>query len=120
MGIRISKDKESRLLYLDKEKYMKNVFKRFDMDNCKSLSMLVCKGQNLSKKMCPQDKVEIGEMRNVPYAQVVGSLLYVMTSTRHDICLTVKLVSRYQSNSRIIHWQAVKQIFRYLQGTKNI
>jgi hypothetical protein len=43
-----------------------------------------------------------------------------MTSTRPDICHAVGLVSRYQSNPRKTHWKAVKRIFRYLQGTKNM
>jgi hypothetical protein len=32
----------------------------------------------------------------------------------------VGLVSRCQSNPGKEHWQVVKRIFRYLQGTKNI
>jgi hypothetical protein len=59
-------------------------------------------------------------MESVPYAQAVGSLMYAMTSTRPDICHAVGLVSRYQPNPGKAHWQAVKRIFRYLQGTKNI
>jgi hypothetical protein len=50
----------------------------------------------------------------------VGSLIYAMTSTRPDICHAVGLVSRYQSNPGKEHWQVVKRIFRYLQGTKNM
>jgi hypothetical protein len=46
--------------------------------------------------------------------------MYAMTSTRPDICHAVGLVNRYQSNLGKAHWQAVKRIFRYLQGIKNI
>ena len=70
--------------------------------------------------MCPKDETEIQEMESMPDAQIVGSLMYAMTSTRPDICHRVGLVSRYQSNPRKTHWQAVKCIFRYLQGTKNV
>ncbi|XP_059306417.1 secreted RxLR effector protein 161-like [Lycium ferocissimum] len=37
--------------------------------------------------------------------------------TRPDICYTVGLASRYQSNPGRDHWKAVKRIFRYLKGT---
>ena len=37
-------------------------------------------------------------METVPYASVVGSLMYVMLCTRLDICYSVGIVSRYQSN----------------------
>ena len=50
----------------------------------------------------------------------MSSLMYAMTSTRPSICHAVGLVSRYQSNPRRAHWQVVKRIFRYLQGTKGM
>ena len=56
-------------------------------------------------------------MKNVPYASVVGSLMYAMLCTRPDICYAVGLVSRYQSNPGEAHWKAVKRILRYLKGT---
>ena len=56
-------------------------------------------------------------MKNVPYASAVRSLMYAMLCTRIDICYTVRLVSRYQSNPSKAHWKAVKRILRYLKGT---
>ena len=50
----------------------------------------------------------------------MGSLMYAMTSTRPEIYHVVGLVSKYQSNSGMALWQAVKRIFRYLQGTKGM
>ncbi|XP_042973079.1 secreted RxLR effector protein 161-like [Carya illinoinensis] len=40
-----------------------------------------------------------------------------MMCTRPDICYTVGLVSRFQSNPGLAHWKAVKRIMRYLKGT---
>ena len=59
-------------------------------------------------------------MARVPYASAVGSLMYAMLCTQPDICFTVGMVSRYQSNPRLVHWQAVKRIFRYLRGTSDL
>jgi hypothetical protein len=70
--------------------------------------------------MCPTNKTELEEMKAVPYAQAVGSLMYAMMSIRPDICYATGLVSRYQSNPGKAHWQAVKRIFKYLQMTKNM
>ena len=50
----------------------------------------------------------------------MSSLMYAMTSTRPSICHAIGLVSRYQSNPGWAHWQVVKRIFRYLQGTKGM
>ena len=58
-------------------------------------------------------------MRQVPYASVVGSLMYVMLCTILDICYSVDMVSRYQSNLEPKHWQALKHILKYLRRTIN-
>ena len=42
-------------------------------------------------------------MRHIPYALVVGSLIYVMFCTRLDIYYVVGIVSRYQSNLGLDH-----------------
>ena len=65
------------------------------------------------------DKEKEG-LSNVPYASSVGSLMYAMLCTWPDICFAVGLVSHYQSNPGLAHWQAVKRIMRYLRGTTDL
>ena len=58
-------------------------------------------------------------MTTVPYALVVGSLIYVMLCTRLDICYLVGIVSRYLSNPSREHWTIVKHILKYLRRTRD-
>ena len=58
-------------------------------------------------------------MSRVPYASVVGSLMYAMICIHPVICYVVRLVSQYQSNPGQKHWMTVKRILRYLKGTSN-
>ena len=58
-------------------------------------------------------------MRRIPYASAVGSLMYAMLCTRHDICYAVGIVKRYQSNPGMGHWIAVKHILKYLRRTRD-
>ena len=58
-------------------------------------------------------------MRQIPYTSAVGSLMYAMLCTRPDICYSVGMVSRYQSNPRPKHQQAIKHILKYLWRTRN-
>ena len=58
-------------------------------------------------------------MSHIPYANAVGSLMYVMISTRPDISHVVGVVSRYMENPRKEHWEAVKWVLRYAKGTNN-
>ncbi|XP_052297115.1 secreted RxLR effector protein 161-like [Citrus sinensis] len=59
-------------------------------------------------------------MAHVPYASVVGSLMYVVVCTRPDISQAVSMVSRYMHNPAKNHWLAVKWILRYLYGTIDV
>ncbi|XP_030964731.1 secreted RxLR effector protein 161-like [Quercus lobata] len=56
-------------------------------------------------------------MARVSYANAVGSLMYGIMCTRPDICYAVGFLNRFQSNSGLAPWKAVKRILRYLKGT---
>ena len=45
--------------------------------------------------------------------------MHVMLCTRPNICFSVGVVSRFQSNPGLDHWVAVKHILKYLQRTRN-
>ena len=59
-------------------------------------------------------------MSCVPYASVVGSLMYDMVCTRPNLAQAISLVSKYMGRLRKEHWQTIKRIPMYLQGTTNI
>ena len=46
--------------------------------------------------------------------------MYATLGTRPDICFAVQSVSRFNSKPGLIHWEAVKRIFRYLKGTRDL
>ena len=68
------------------------------MQDSMSMDTPVDKSLSLSRDMCPKDPKEKKKISKVPYASVVGSLIYAMMCIRLDICYVVGLVSRYQSN----------------------
>ena len=43
-----------------------------------------------------------------------------MYQNRPDVCLVISLAGRYQSNPRVDHWTAVKNILKYLKRTKDM
>ena len=73
----------------------------------------------MSNEQRPKTREEEDMMRQVPYASAVGSLIYAILCTRPDICYSVGMVSRYQSNLGPKHWQAVKHILKYLWRTRD-
>jgi hypothetical protein len=120
LGMRIERDRSSNKLYLSQEKYIEKVLCKFRMDNAKAVSCPLAAYFKLSTKQCPTTNEKKKKMRNVPYASAVGSLMYAMVCTRPDIAHAVSTVSRFMSNPRRPHWEAVKLILRYLWGSTNL
>jgi transposase InsO family protein len=119
LGMRITRDRRQGKLRLDQETYIRDILKRFNMSDCKPVATPLDVNQKLTKEMEPKSKEEINEMRNIPYREAVGSLMYVCQGTRPDVAHAVSLVSRFNQNPGRAHWTAVKRIFRYLKGTAN-
>ena len=59
-------------------------------------------------------------MKKVPYLNIVGCLMYAMVATIPDIAYGVGLASRFMSCPSKVHWQVVKWLLRYLNGSSNL
>ena len=98
LGIRLYRDRQKRILGLSQATYIDNVLARFSMQNSKKRFVPFRHGKALSSNQRPKTQAEIERKRGIPYASVVGSLMYAMLCTRPDICFAVGMVSRYQSD----------------------
>ena len=58
-------------------------------------------------------------MKNTPYCEAIGSLMYTTITTRLDITFAVSALSQFLNNPSEVHWEAVKCVFRYLSSTKD-
>lgn len=58
-------------------------------------------------------------MNNIPYAYVMGILMYAQVCIGPDVAFFVGILRKYQSNSGIGHYKVVKKVLRYLQETKD-
>jgi hypothetical protein len=77
-------------------------------------------GVNLTVDMGATTPEDVEFMRSVPYLNAVGALMYLAQCTRPDIAYAVGVLARFSMNPGIAHWKAVKHLFRYLQGTKDL
>ena len=50
----------------------------------------------LSKTQCPANKDEMKCMKYVPYASIIGSIMYVMTCTRPNVAFAISMTNRHQ------------------------
>ena len=119
LGIQIHRNRDRCILGLSQKTYIEKVLKRFGMQNCKPGDTPISKGDKFSLNQCPKNDIEEKEMQKIPYASVVGSLMYAQVCTRPDIAYIVGMLGRYLSNPGLDHWIAAKRVMRYLQKTKH-
>jgi len=56
-------------------------------------------------------------MHEISYANIVGSIKYVMVCKLLDIVYIVRIISRFMSNLGRAHWHALRWIHCYLKGS---
>ncbi|KAK0596640.1 hypothetical protein LWI29_017641 [Acer saccharum] len=109
-GIQLIRDRKNKLIALSQASYIDKILVQFSMQNSKKGNLPSKHKVHLSNEQCPKTPHEVKDMRRVPYASAVGSLMYAMLCTRPDIWFTMGVTSTYQSNPRLDHWVLVKTI----------
>jgi hypothetical protein len=59
-------------------------------------------------------------MRNIPYAEAIGSVLWPVMISRPDAAFSVSVLSQFIQNPGRIHWEALQQVIVYLNSTKDL
>jgi hypothetical protein len=119
LGIEIHRDRTKGVLGLSQKAYIEKVLKKYNMHECSTTPVPFIKGGKLGTFQSPMNQLEINEMKLIPYALAVGSIMYVQVCTRPDLAFITRLLRRFQSNPGIKHGKAAKKTLRYLQGTKH-
>lgn len=120
LGIRVTRNEKFKTISIDQTRYIKEILQRFNMTECKPVSAPLDINQKISTEMSPKTRKEKEEMKDVPYREAIGALLFVARITRADITFPVNLLSRYCENPGEAHWGALKRIMRYLKGSMNM
>ena len=107
LGLQIKQCKDG--IFINQTKYAKDILKKFGMDGFKSnkTPMSTTTKLNKDKNGKPVDEKWFRGM--------IGSLLYLIAS-RPDIIFVTCLCARFQSSPRESHLNAIKRIFKYLNG----
>jgi Reverse transcriptase (RNA-dependent DNA polymerase) len=119
LGLKIHRDRNKGILGLSQQAYIDKVLKLYGIKNYKLGNTPVAKGDKFSLDQCPKIEVEKLEIHHIPYASLLGSLMYAQMCTHPDIAYIIGMLGRYLSNPGMNHWKAAKMVLRYLQRTKN-
>jgi hypothetical protein len=93
LGLQITQRSEG--IFISQEKYLREMLKRFQMEDSKPVGTPMVTGCKLSKD---DDSPDVDQSS---YRSMIGSLLYI-TASRPDIMHVVGMVGRYQSAPRVI------------------
>lgn len=116
LGIRVHQDKSKAFIELDQTEYVESLLTHYGMADCRSTSTPMDPSGEYKSAMSPQSAFNPAD---TPYQSAVGSLLYLVQGTRPDLAYAVSVISRHNQSHTETHWNMIKRILRYIQGTKN-
>ncbi|GKA62249.1 retrovirus-related pol polyprotein from transposon TNT 1-94 [Tanacetum coccineum] len=111
IGLQISQN--PRGIFINQSKYANEILKKFDLHKSDPVDTPMVERTKLDEDLSgiPVDQTQ--------YRSMIGSLMY-LTASRPDLVFAVCMCARYQSKPTKKHLEAVKRVFRYLQGTINM
>jgi len=96
---------------VSQSKYAENIRKNFYIYDCKPVKNPIEPNLKLVKEK---------ESIDVPYQNLISSLMYLAIATRPDILYFVSSLSQFNSCFDKGYWQATKRVSRYIKGTINL
>jgi hypothetical protein len=95
LGIEIHRDRSKGALGLSQKAYIEKVLKRYNMHQCSGTAAPVVKGDKFGQFQSPRNQLEIDQMRSIPYASAIGSIMYVQVWTHTDLAFITGMLGRY-------------------------
>lgn len=109
LGMRVKY--ENNCITIDQEQFVKQILKKFYMNDCNTKDTPMECNLRLNKAECVD--------KQFPYQQLIGNLMYLSVLTRPDISYSVSYLSQFNNCFTSVHWHHAKRILKYLQKTKS-
>ena len=115
LGMRVSRDCESKTIILTQDKYISNMLQEYQMDNCQPVTTPMIPGTHLISATDEEHEefLKMGQS----YDRAVGLLNYLTQCTRPDLAFTHSQLAQHLKKPGPQHWAAFKRVLRYLRGT---
>ena len=78
------------MIYLNQETYIQSTIQKFGLSDANPVTTRIDLGTQLEKS----ESVHA----NLPYRELLGSLMYIMIATRPDICFAVSYLARFANS----------------------
>ena len=120
LSIEVMQNCKEWTIALSQCSYLELIIHRFGFDELKPVLTPMEPHIKLTNTQSPSTGAKYASMQHILYCEAIGSLMYAALSTCPDISYAVSTVSRFASNPGMPHWEAVRCIYRYLIGMKNL
>lgn len=118
VGIKVVRDRRQRKLWINQQLSADSIVNRFNMQHAFATKVPSIPGKKLRKLNGADATGDVmSEMATKPFRQAVGSLMYLMIGSRPELAFSIQDVSRFLNAYAKPHWEAVKQIIKYVKGT---
>ena len=115
LGIRITRDRNARTIWIDQQAYIENALKRFELQDANSTKTPLPAGIHLEKSEEP-----VALDTKTYYQQIIRTLIYAAISTSPNIAFVAMRLSPFNNNPSEEHIKYAKYVLRYLKGTKEL
>ena len=112
LGLQFERDKEG-ISKVHQQKYIEQKLSEFRLNESKGSNIPIDTG------FLKRDMTDSEIANKDVYRKAIGSLQYLATNTRPDICIAVSILARRVENPKQDNWTEVKKIFRYLKKTND-
>ena len=117
LGIRITRNRKTREIFLDQEQYLLGVLRKFGIEAVKyrKRGTPMRDYENLMPTQPEEERHDANE-----YQQVIGSLMYAMVHTRPDIAFALGKLSQHMQDPSERHWTYLKALMRYVRSSLSL
>ena len=116
LGISIMRDREKETIFLSQTRYIQSMLSTFGLEDGKPNSLPI---HQSTVRLLGENILDTPD-EEYPYQELVGSLMYLVQTTRPDIAFAVGYLARYFRGYGEYHFKAAKALLRYLKHTKNL
>ena len=97
LRVHFERNKRIRIITMHQQTYIETILKRFGMSDCKTIRTMLDTKASLAKLLEEEYKEHLHKMKDIPYQEAVGSLMYAMEATRPDLAFAISVVRRFMS-----------------------
>ena len=120
LGIEVECDCKLCMISFSQHAYVQKIIKKFGLQDAHPLSTPLDPHHKLSLSQSPSTTCQFDDMCNVPYRDVISSLMYAVLGTCPDICFAVSFLAQFMQNPGRPHWEVLKMYLPLFERYKGL